>query len=216
MNNAIIILSGGLKNDGKLPSFVKNRIDKALELKTEQDFIITATRTTVYKAPPKNKMGYPLDDAVVYAKELLRKGVKREHLRIENCSMETLGSAYFLRVLHVEPLKIKKITIITSEFHMPRTKCVFDWIFSLPTDDNKTPAKKNISIHYIGTKNIGINKKDLSERIIKENQGIERINLLKNKIRNISDFNQWLFEEHAAYGIGIPLYNISASTKKTY
>jgi hypothetical protein len=215
-NGAIIILSGGLTKDGKLPSFVKNRIVKALEHKTDSDFIITATRTTVYKAPPRDKNGYPLDDAVIYAKVLVKKGIKREDVRIENCSLETLGSAYFLRVLHVDPLKIRTLKIITSSFHMPRVKCAFGWVFSLPIDKSQKQFSRNISIRYIETKNIGIAGTDLIKRIAKENQGIEKINLLKNKIHTLDEFNQWLFRDHAAYSAGLPLYKISRAIKKTY
>lgn len=216
INGAIIILSGGLNNNGRLPPFAKNRIEKAIKLKTKRDFIITATRTTVYKAPPRDKNGYPMDDATVYANELFKRGIKREHIRIENCSLETLGSAYFLRILHIEPLEIKKIIVITSSFHMPRTKCIFDWIFSLPKTETKTYSKKKTLISYVETKNIGINRNDLNKRITKENKGIEKINELKSRICDLSDFNRWLFSKHAAYSIGLPLYKISKSVEKTY
>lgn len=216
MDNAIIILSGGIDSNGGLPSFVANRIEKAIQIKTQNDYIVTATRTTVYKAPPRDEKDYPLDDAVVYAKMLVEKGIKREHVRIENCSFETLGSAYFLRMLHINPLNLKKFTVITSEFHMPRTKCVFDWIFSLPFSQCEKSISEKYNIAYIGTENIGIEKEVLEERIKKEQEGIERINLLKNEIHDLEEFNQWLFRDHSAYSVGLPMYKISQSARKTY
>ncbi len=212
-SNAIIVLSGGINSDGSFPEYVQNRLTKALEIKSDNDYLITASRTTVYKAPPRDSDGFPIDDAVQYAQFFLDNGVPREDLRIENCSFETLGSAYFLRNLHIDPLEIANLTIITSSFHMPRTKAMFDFVFSLPDNTN---LRKSYNITYIDTPNAGLNDDFLQERCKREKQGIQRVQELKQQINNLQEFNKWLFAHHAAYTIGLPIYRISDKVKKTY
>ncbi|EKV02541.1 hypothetical protein Lepto7375DRAFT_4778 [Leptolyngbya sp. PCC 7375] len=34
-------------------------------------------------------------------------------------------------MIHIEPLELKHLLVITSEFHIPRTKAVFEWIYHL-------------------------------------------------------------------------------------
>ena len=56
----------------------------------------------------------------------------------ENVSLDTIGNAYFFRVIHLNFLLSShtsfKVLIITSDFHLARTKAVFDHVLSL---DNK-------------------------------------------------------------------------------
>lgn len=64
------------------------------------------------------------------AKFLLDRGVKQNEILIEDTSLDTIGNAYFLRLLHVEPLRLRRIHIITNHFHMHRTGiCVFSIVF---------------------------------------------------------------------------------------
>ena len=49
-------------------------------------------------------------------------------LLFENHSFDTLGNAWFTKKLCLEPNNIKSCTIITSDFHMKRSKILFKWI----------------------------------------------------------------------------------------
>ena len=50
---------------------------------------------------------------------------------IEIASMDTIGSAYFAFTNYILPMQWTKILVITSEFHMPRTTIIFDWMKKL-------------------------------------------------------------------------------------
>ena len=51
----------------------------------------------------------------------------------ENLALDTIGNAYFARLLHtdVDPT-LRGLAVITNAWHMPRSKAVFEHIFSLP------------------------------------------------------------------------------------
>ena len=44
-------------------------------------------------------------------------------------SNDTLQNAYFSRVIHLDPLQIKPAIIITNNFHVERTKLIFENLF---------------------------------------------------------------------------------------
>mmetsp|Transcript_56571 Transcript_56571/g.64836 ORF Transcript_56571/g.64836 Transcript_56571/m.64836 type:complete len:214 (-) Transcript_56571:7-648(-) len=52
----------------------------------------------------------------------------------ENISLDTIGNAYFLRVIHTDVmLDIRRLHVVTSAFHMPRTRAIFEFMFAIPT-----------------------------------------------------------------------------------
>ncbi len=65
------------------------------------------------------------------ADELIRSGVNRRKVSSEICSYDTIGNAYFSRLLFAQPLGLKRFLVITSKFHMPRVQTVFNWIYHL-------------------------------------------------------------------------------------
>lgn len=50
-------------------------------------------------------------------------------LLLEELSIDTLQNAFFTKVIHIDPLEIQQITVITHSFHMPRTKQIFTSLF---------------------------------------------------------------------------------------
>jgi len=117
----IIVLGGGVKKNGELPSWVQRRLDRAYELYSEG----TSNRIIV--------AGKGIESNVIEAnamfQHLLDKGIPPIHLLKEPLSIDTLQNAFFSKVIHVDPMKMKKLLVITSEFHAERAASLFDWIF---------------------------------------------------------------------------------------
>eukprot|EP00392_Amoebophrya_sp_AT5.2_P017486 g17848.t1 len=68
-----------------------------------------------------------------------RHDIPAELILEENASLDTIGNAYFLRVIHLEALTKSltprgrvRVVLFTSEFHMPRTKAIFEHVLGLP------------------------------------------------------------------------------------
>ncbi len=195
LHDAILVPGGGLKEDWKLlPVWTQRRLDRVVQIKNF-DFVITLSAGTTHKPPPLDEKGYPIFESVVAAKYLLQKGIPLHKILAETSSYDTIGNAYFSRVIHVDPLNLKKLLVITSEFHMPRVRAVFSWVYGL-----KIPGKEyQLSFEEVPDDNIDFDI--ISARKKKEKESLARFEELKSKINSFEEFHQWLFHEHNAYSI---------------
>ncbi len=49
-----------------------------------------------------------------------------ERIWAETASLDTIGNAYFARVIHTDPAGLRRLLVVNSAFHMPRTRMIFD------------------------------------------------------------------------------------------
>ncbi len=123
----IVIPGGGIEND-KLPSFVETRLKKAYEIlkKNPGSKIIFCGKYsflfTGENIPTKTEAQLGKD-------YLLSLGVSPGSILMENRSKDTIGNAYYVKKLFFIPRGEKEAIIITSDFHMARTKYIFNKIF---------------------------------------------------------------------------------------
>ena len=68
-------------------------------------------------------------EATASAAELIDAGVEEEDVYVETTSFDTIGNAFFARTDHCSLAGWKRLLIITSEFHMARSRAIFDWVF---------------------------------------------------------------------------------------
>jgi hypothetical protein len=148
---------------------------------------------TVYKAPPLDENGFPIFESIAAAQYLVDQGINPGAILCETSSYDTVGNAYFSRVIHVDPQGCKRLHIITSVFHMPRTKAIFEWLYGLDGQGGK------YQLTFDPTPDTGIAAADLQARVDKEAESLSQF--LKNTatIHTLQDCHRWLFTEHAAY-----------------
>jgi len=72
-------------------------------------FIITTGRGTWHKANPKDERTFDIHESAMNAAWLLERGVPHDMILEESSSMETVGNAFFTRVLHADVLSLKHI-----------------------------------------------------------------------------------------------------------
>jgi DUF218 domain len=188
--DGILVLGGGVREGGGLPPWVVPRFERALELRTAAP-IVCLSAGTVHHAPPLNAGGYPILESVAGAAYLFAQGVPQARVQVETNSYDTIGNAYFAKLLHADPAGWRKLVVITSEFHIPRTKAIFDWVFGL--------GKEKYELRYEATPNEGLTGDLLQRRRAKEAASLEA---LQHMIENIQDFrclHQWIQTEHRAY-----------------
>lgn len=191
--DAILIPGGGVLNKGKLPPWVKRRCDLAINI-YQGEYIITLSAGTTHKPPVLDANGFVIFESVAGANYLLKRGIPPENILRETSSYDTIGNAYFARFTHTEILGLKKLLIITSEFHLARVKSVFDWIFNL---DNSFEYK----LDFLSVPDTGINEDILQSRREKEKESLANFLYLKAEITNIKDLHKWLFSKHKAYAV---------------
>ncbi|MBT4604944.1 YdcF family protein [archaeon] len=191
--DAIIILSGGIRGENSVPLWVQTRIDKAVELQNQTKYIITTSAATPHKALPLNESGQPLYDATVMANILIEQGVPKEKILLEQFSKDTIANAVFTRLLITDHLKLKKLLVITSDFHMPRSKIICDKVFNL------NPNTMNYQLEFLTTENTGMPEDMLAIRTKKEQQRIEMFQTDHKDRATLQEFQKWLFTEHESY-----------------
>lgn len=196
-NDAILIPGGGLKDDGSLHEWSKRRLDKGIEKFTGTEYLITLTRATTHKPPVLDRVGFPIDESVAAAKYLIKKGIPSKYILIENTSFDTIGNAYFARVVHCQPRNFKKLCVVSSKFHMPRTKVIFKWVFGL------TPLSRRYVLEFIESADEGMRSDVLEVRRKKEAESLKKLFQTNKKIRTLSQFHAWIFTQHEAYSAGL-------------
>ena len=209
--NYIFVLSGGLSNSGDIHTFVRHRLDKAVELyKTiDNSIIVVLSGGTSHKPPLLDSNGYVIHESTVCAKYLNSRGVLSEHLLREWASYDTIGNGYFAFLNYVNPLDISSFTVITSQFHIDRTKVIFDYFNSLICQSSKT-------INYISTDNFNIRSDDLALRINKENNSTDMfIENIVNKIFTLTQFTTWFYTKHNIYK-SLAVHESDSSLLSTY
>jgi hypothetical protein len=112
---------------------------------------------------------------------------------MEESSYDTIGNAYFSRVLHAIPRGFRRALIITSEFHMPRTEAVFRWIWGLAAPGGEC------ALEFESVGDEGIEAEVLALRREKERAGLTRVEELRGRLRTFEELHQWMFTEHGVY-----------------
>ncbi|MGB0467667.1 MAG: YdcF family protein [Pontibacterium sp.] len=195
--DAVIIPGGGVAGQGELPEWTVRRLECALAYQNSRYFIALSAGTT-HKPLPLDEHGHTLFESVLASRYLQKKGVAADKLLYETASYDTLGNAYFLKVIHIDPLKLKRIKIITSEFHMPRTRAIFEFIFGPCFTDQ--PCE--LSFETVSDK--GLDESVLQQRRLREQQSLEQFLQRSARVTRIEQLHQWLFSEHKAYSFAEP------------
>jgi uncharacterized SAM-binding protein YcdF (DUF218 family) len=206
----IFVLAGGIDKNNEPNIFVKKRLDKAIELYnlTSNNIIIVLGGGTYHKPPGLDLNKYVIHESTSCANYLISKGINPDKIIREWASYDTIANGYFAFINYIIPLKINNCYVITSKFHMNRTKTIFNYF-------NKLITNSNISLEYIETENNIENNilKVRSEREMNSNNNF--VNNIVKKINNVKDFSLWFYTEHNAYKSNISYYH-DYSISKTY
>jgi uncharacterized SAM-binding protein YcdF (DUF218 family) len=98
----------------------------------------------------------------------------------------------------MEPSGLRKMVVITNDWHMPRTRAIFEFVFSLPLRIGASPTPYEISYRAAPP---GISDAHLLET----REGKEAASLayfqtsVAPGIRSMQDMHWWLFTKHGAY-----------------
>jgi uncharacterized SAM-binding protein YcdF (DUF218 family) len=195
--DAILVPGGGVRPGGELPLWVKRRFDRLLEL-YQGEYVIVLSAGTLFKPPPLDAGGFPIFESVAGAAYLTSRGIPPAQILLETCSYDTLGNAFFARLLHVEPRRFQRLLVITSQFHMARTEAVFKWIFALE------PLSVPCQLSFESVSDEGMKAAMLAERKQTEVKNLARLAETQKSIHTFPELHQWLFTQHDAYAAARP------------
>jgi hypothetical protein len=187
--DAILILGGGVREGGQLPPWAAARFDLALEKESGEPFVCLSAGTT--HRPPPLEGGFPIPESVAGARYLLSRGVVSERIRMESLSCDTIGNAYFSKLLHVDPPGWTKLLVITSAFHMRRTRAIFEWVYGF--------ENAKYDVEFAGADDRGLAPEFLEYRIRKEQQAFDSFEQTRLVVNSLSALHHWIWTAHGAY-----------------
>jgi hypothetical protein len=197
--DCVVVLGGGLNQNGLPHDFVQSRLRAAASLKDNTEVIVLLSRGTTHKSPPINTAGcFVLDESVAMADWLQRnENIPASMLITENWSLDTIGNAFFLRTSICEPFGWRKIAVVTSDFHMPRAKAIFTSVFSL------LPIRDELfRCDFFSIPMESMDQKPWWEqRVAKEHLSLQSFLKLSSAWQNLSEAAEFVFRKHDAYRV---------------
>lgn len=142
--DVIIVLAGGITDAGDVPENVKKRVQTAKKLFDQgvARYIVMSGRWSTFreKYPPIRTEAAAMK---AYAEEI---GIPSEAILKEEQSNNTETNILYTLKLILEPRKWKNCIVITSDFHLERTKYIFEHLTNRSYQIEYVPAKTNFSI----------------------------------------------------------------------
>lgn len=196
--DAIVVPGGGLiPETGEPRPWVKARLDIALKLNDVAHYYIVLSRGTTHRAPPLDERGVPVDESAASTLYLLQHGVTHGRVLQDSWSLDTIGNAFFTRQMLAEPMELANLIVVTSAFHMPRTRAIFNWVFGLSSGSSTT---RNYKLDYCISEDVGLEPDELAARTLKESIGHEALSTKTiPRISCIRELAAFLLVEHGAY-----------------
>jgi hypothetical protein len=200
--DAIIIAGGGLEPSGAPLPWVLGRLDAAINRSSEADFFLALSRGTTHEPPPLDANGFPIDEAKASADYLVAHGIEPKRVLQDTWSLDTIGNAAFARLMHAEPRGWQRLMVVTSDWHMNRTRAIFEWVFSLPP--TPSPPYKMEYVSSPAMMEGGV----LLARSQREAESLAQLQEGPiAKVTSLKELHAYLFANHSAYAAAAVSYD---------
>src|SRR5258708_15317976 len=135
--DAIVVLGRGVRADGSLGLIARGRVDRALELfnRGVAPRIIFSGRSSLM-----NDDVPAVTEATAMASYAGTRGLPPSAALVEEESRDTIGNAYFVRTMWLDPNRWHAIPVRTSDFHLPRPAWLFRKVLGADYDVAFSPA----------------------------------------------------------------------------
>ena len=99
--------------------------------------------------------------------------------------------------MHAEPRGWRRIHVVTSAFHLPRTQAIFDWVFALPFSGRRSSS---LALTYEEAPERGMDAEQSGSRREKRaRKRSRRCGTAMARIKDLAALHSFLFVEHSAY-----------------
>lgn len=200
--DAIFVLGGGLNGDGSLPSWVVRRLECALDLYQSQLTpcpVVCLGGGTPHKPDVVQSSGHVLHEATSCAEYLMHRGAPPKLVYKEISSYDTVGNAYFSLTIHAIPADWRRLAVVTSNFHMPRTQRIFEDVYGLAGRTLfKDPQRYQLSFRAASDDGLFL-PEVLGAREHKEHSSLSHWMAQAALFTSLRDLHQWIHTEHLCY-----------------
>lgn len=215
--DVIFVLAGGLDDKGHCHPWVKRRLDLSVKVleKHPNASIVCLGGGTYHKPPYLNYMQFVVHESTACADYLMRHhNVPGSKILKEWASFDTIANAFFALTNHAIPRKWTRVMVITSNFHMLRSRAIFEWVFRLDTG-------REYKIDYVAHSDRGLDQDVIRARTERELASMNNLQRNIERIRTFDQFHSWFFTEHRAYNCILPEHDehrevIDEHLKKSY
>lgn len=208
--DAVIVLGGGLRISenaaplGDIPPWAVRRLDGAAQVWSASGVKIAISGGGSPHGLPviHPETGQVVHEGTAYADYLMRRhAVPSLNILKESSSYDTVGNGYFSAMIHAVPSQWKRIAVVTSEFHMPRSRAIFEKIYHLVNESLYSEDEQQISLVFASVKDEGIfdNPRILEARKQKEMSSMVTWENNVKSITHLHDFHEWFYSTHVCY-----------------
>mmetsp|Transcript_8953 Transcript_8953/g.13762 ORF Transcript_8953/g.13762 Transcript_8953/m.13762 type:complete len:289 (+) Transcript_8953:40-906(+) len=204
--DAIMVLGGGRPlSDRRTMPFVEERCAAAVAVYEASILpkpkVLTLSAGTAHSPQLMTTEGLPIWESTAAAGSLLDRGLPASALLVETTSFDTIGNAFFARTSHADLAGWRTVAIITSDFHMPRTRAIFEWIFP------------HINLVFISTPAVGLSAEAVDARKQREKRSLDSITLLRTQYPKLHDVRNFITTQHELYTAQKLVQRASSMTK---
>lgn len=209
--NAIFVLGGGVPDSiDHPPEYVERRCDDAAAIVKRSNGRSTWNRSgdnplpilclsagTAHLPQLLSTDGLPVWESTACAAYLAKNHGISQNVYVETTSYDTIGNAFYARTSHTDVNGWRNLMIITNEFHMARTKIIFDWIFLQCDKDGRRPK---YNLNYLSSENVGLSEEAVQARKEREAKSEETVReKLSPKYQSLKDVWGFLNQHHSLY-----------------
>ena len=120
------------------------------------------------------------------------RGLDAKDILTEIASYDTIGNAFFARLIHTEFGGWRRLTVVNSAFHMARTEAIFRWVFGLAPD-------RGYELTFDTVPDVGMPPDDLAIRYEHESRRLRRVRELRDQIGSMAELYRFLYHDHDCY-----------------
>jgi hypothetical protein len=209
---AVLVLGGGLTSQGEPTPWVVPRLNRALEYSGDP-LIVVLGAGTPHKPPPLDAAGFPVHECSAMARYLMEQGCPAERIVMEAYSADTIGNAYFARVIHAEPRGWNRLAVITSAFHMRRTEAIFRRVFALPSAHR---GSNSFALEFSQVEDEGLDQESIASRVTRERRSLTSWLWRSQQLQSMSELSQWIFSEHECYAANKIPQRVAGAVAQSY
>ena len=206
--DAIMVLAGGQTSTGSgLPPWCERRLDAAAAIQKStmsntgaMPSLICLGGGTPHKPPILSEDGYVYHESTNCADYLIKQcQISPTTILKEVSSFDTVGNAFFSLSIHAIPARLRSIVVITSDFHMPRTKALFEDMYSLAAND-LFGHPDLFYLSYVSVSDEGLFSDEvLVARIEKEAKSLQHWK--SQQLETFQELHAWLHSTHQCYSV---------------
>ena len=198
--DAILVLGGGAPPapDAQLP-FVAARCKAAAALwkaAAKKPKILTLSAGTAHVPQLLDARGSVVFEATASAAVIINEGVDAADVFLETTSFDTIGNAFYSRNDHCSLAGWRRLLVITSEFHLARTKAIFDWVYGAAGAEPSGAYE----LSYLGTEDTGLTPAEVGARKAREQASTRNVvSSLEPGYRKLASVREFLTTRHDLY-----------------